>query len=120
MPVDTVDSEDFDGTQGSPEDSGGEEGVDTRAGKVVDLSGRANSWNRVHLEVEHTSADEAVENKNERSAMNVQEARGRGCDYSRRDEDRNHLRKEGVLGGDLDVVTELHVVSCEKERNRCQ
>lgn len=81
-----VNSKHLDGTNGSPQDGGSEEGVDAGAEETHGRVGLANVLN-VDLEVEHTGADESG---NERG---------------------NHLGGEGVTGRNFNVVSELEVVS---------
>lgn len=67
------------GTDGTPEDGGGEEGVDTGAGHLELGVGGADAGDAGHLELQDTEAHEGG------------------------DEGRDHLGPEGEAGGDLDV-----------------
>ena len=82
----TVVAEDLLGADGTPEDGGGEEGVDARARHLVGGILGADVGDVVHLEVENAGADEG------------------------RDERGDDLGGKGVLGGDLDVVSEFEIV----------
>ena len=46
------------GTKGTPENGGGEEGVDARAGKPILLVGCTDVWDLSHLVVENSGANE--------------------------------------------------------------